>query len=99
MLRACLAALLLAAPAAAATDIDDWDAVLAAAEGQSVYWHAWGGSTTTNAFIDWIGDRVAEEYGVTLAPLPPEDAAKQEPLTRAEPPPLDDNMEGEGEGI
>ncbi len=43
-----------------------WEEVLAAAEGQTVYWHAWGGSTTTNAFIDWVGSRVHEEYGVTL---------------------------------
>src|SRR5690606_36141414 len=31
----------------------DWPAVLEAARGQTVYWHAWGGSTTTNAFIAW----------------------------------------------
>ncbi len=44
----------------------DWDAVLAEAQGQTVYWNAWGGSTTTNDFIAWVGDRVAEDYGVTL---------------------------------
>ncbi|GIT91927.1 ABC transporter substrate-binding protein [Jannaschia pagri] len=43
----------------------DWPAVLAEAEGQTVYWHAWGGSTTTNDFIAWIGERAAEQ-GVTL---------------------------------
>ncbi|MFY0632562.1 MAG: ABC transporter substrate-binding protein [Vannielia sp.] len=43
-----------------------WQEVRAAAEGQTVYWHAWGGSTTTNAFIDWVGTRVKEDYGVTL---------------------------------
>jgi len=47
-------------------DPADWDAVLAEAEGQTVYWNAWGGSTTTNDFIAWIGERVAEDYGVTL---------------------------------
>ncbi len=34
--------------------------------GQTVYWHAWGGSTATNDFIDWVGARVAGEHGVTL---------------------------------
>ncbi len=67
MLRPFLAAALLA-PAAlwADTDPADWDAVTAAARGQTVYWHAWGGSTTTNDFIAWVGSRVAEDHGVTL---------------------------------
>ncbi|MDA9207785.1 ABC transporter substrate-binding protein [Octadecabacter sp.] len=50
----------------ATPDPADWDAVVAEAEGQTVYWNAWGGSTTTNDFIAWVGDRVFEEYGVTL---------------------------------
>ncbi|MEM9584044.1 MAG: ABC transporter substrate-binding protein [Pseudomonadota bacterium] len=60
------ASLALAAPAAADPNPADWPAVLAEAKGQTVYWNAWGGSTTTNDFIAWIGSRVAEDYGVTL---------------------------------
>ena len=41
-------------------------APLADAKGETVYWHAWGGSTTTNDFLAWVGSRVAEDYGVTL---------------------------------
>jgi putative thiamine transport system substrate-binding protein len=63
---AILAALLAPLPAFADTDPADWPAVTAAAEGQTVYWNAWGGSTTTNNFIAWVGSRVAEDYGVTL---------------------------------
>lgn len=44
----------------------DWDTVTDTARGQEVFWHAWGGSTATNDFIAWVGDRVAEEYDVTL---------------------------------
>ena len=67
MKRLALAAALCAPLAALAqTDPADWDAVLRAADGQTVYWNAWGGSTTTNDFIAWVGERVAEEYGVTL---------------------------------
>ena len=44
----------------------DWPAVLAEARGQTVYWNAWGGSTTTNDFIAWIGARAAADYGVRL---------------------------------
>ncbi|MBU2992354.1 ABC transporter substrate-binding protein [Octadecabacter sp. 1_MG-2023] len=58
----------LAAPSIvlATPDPSDWDAVMAEADGQTVYWNAWGGSTTTNDFIAWVGDRVAEDYGVIL---------------------------------
>lgn len=63
---AILAALI--APVAAFADPNpaDWDAVKAEAAGQTVYWNAWGGSTTTNDFLAWVGSRVAEDYGVTL---------------------------------
>lgn len=58
----------MAAPVAALANPDpaDWDAVTAEATGQTVYWNAWGGSTTTNDFIAWVGRRVMEDYGVTL---------------------------------
>lgn len=55
----------LAGPALA-QDPSDWQSVTDAARGQTVYWNAWGGSTTTNAFIAWVGTRVSEDYGVTL---------------------------------
>ena len=63
---AILAVFLAPLPALADTDPANWDAVTAAAQGQTVYWNAWGGSTTTNDFIAWVGARVADEYGVTL---------------------------------
>lgn len=58
--------LVLASAAYADTDPSDWDSVLKAANGETVYWNAWGGSTTTNDFIAWVGDRVKEDHGVTL---------------------------------
>ncbi len=63
---ALIAALVAPLPALANPDPADWDAVMAEAAGQTVYWNAWGGSTTTNDFIAWVGERVAEDYGVTL---------------------------------
>ena len=65
-MRTILAALciaLAAAPAAAS----DWQAVRDAARGQTVYWNAWGGDPRTNAFIDRVGRRTAERYGVAIA--------------------------------
>lgn len=44
----------------------DWDAVLAEAKGQTVYWHAWGGDPKINDFIAWVGEQAQARYGVTL---------------------------------
>ena len=60
------AALLAPLPAISAElDVSDWESVLEQAQGQTVYWHAWGGSTATNDFIGWIAQQVAQQ-GVTL---------------------------------
>lgn len=65
MLAAAALAAALAMPALADPDPTDWDAVTAEAQGQTVYWNAWGGSDTTNDFIAWIGEQAAEQ-GVTV---------------------------------
>jgi putative thiamine transport system substrate-binding protein len=36
-------------------DPKNWDAVLASAKGETVYWNAWGGAENINAYIDWAG--------------------------------------------
>jgi putative thiamine transport system substrate-binding protein len=53
--------------AGAAPPFDDWNAVVNQARGQTVYFNAWGGSERINDYIDWVGERVAAEYGITLA--------------------------------
>jgi putative thiamine transport system substrate-binding protein len=63
---AILAALIAPMAAQANPNPSDWDAVLADAEGETVYWNAWGGSTTTNDFLAWVAERVSQDYGVTL---------------------------------
>lgn len=45
---------------------EDWEAVLARARGQTVWWHAWGGDPKINDFIAWLGQQAAERHGVTL---------------------------------
>ncbi|MGE0256316.1 MAG: ABC transporter substrate-binding protein [Alphaproteobacteria bacterium] len=52
--------------AAAAPESRDWNAVLTAARGQTVYWHAWAGSARINAFIAWAGNEVEARYGVKV---------------------------------
>ncbi|WP_070963075.1 ABC transporter substrate-binding protein [Vibrio sonorensis] len=45
---------------------DDWQSVVEKAQGQTVYFHAWGGSQTINEYLRWAGNELSKEYGVTL---------------------------------
>lgn len=54
----------------------DWDAVLAEAEGETVYWNAWGGDERTNAFIRWVGERTERRYGVRIRQVKLSDTAE-----------------------
>ena len=53
----------------------DWPAVVAEANGQTVYFNAWGGDDGINAYIDWIGTRVEALYGVELVHVKLSDTA------------------------
>ncbi len=44
----------------------DFAAVEAEAKGQTVYFNAWAGSDTINAYIAWAGDEVKTRFGVTV---------------------------------
>jgi putative thiamine transport system substrate-binding protein len=60
-------AALMALPRGAFAQSADWEAVLAEARGQTVYWHAWGGDPKINDFIAHIGEQAEARYGVTIA--------------------------------
>ena len=54
---------------------ENWDAVLAAAEGTTVNWFMWGGSETINAHVDAaIGAPLLAQYGITLNRVPADTA-------------------------
>ena len=44
----------------------DWDAILAAAKGQTVYFHAWGGDPKINAFIEAVAAEAMARHGVAI---------------------------------
>ncbi|MGH6961652.1 MAG: ABC transporter substrate-binding protein, partial [Dongiaceae bacterium] len=54
----------------------NWDEIVAAARGQTVYFNAWGGSGRINAYIDWVGERVAADYGIKLRQVKLTDTAE-----------------------
>jgi putative thiamine transport system substrate-binding protein len=57
-----LAAFQLIPPAQA----QEWSQIEQKARGQTVYWNAWGGDEAINAYIRWVGERVAADYGITV---------------------------------
>jgi len=67
-----IGALLLAAllwlPALAAQAADDrsWDEIVAAARGQTVYFHAWAGDRKVNAYIRWAAEVMDRRFDITL---------------------------------
>ncbi|MBK1622998.1 ABC transporter substrate-binding protein [Afifella marina] len=69
-------ALIFAATAhAESPDPENWEAVLAEAKGETVYFHAWGGETRINAYIAWAAGEVKERFGVTLKQVKVADTA------------------------
>ncbi|MCC5904437.1 MAG: ABC transporter substrate-binding protein [Halomonas sp.] len=61
-----MAILALALPAAATPDTNDWQSIVAEAEGQTVYWNAWAGEERINTYISWVAQQVDARYGVEL---------------------------------
>ena len=56
-------------------DPSNWDAVLAEAKGETVYWNAWAGAENINAYIEWAGAEVERRYGVKLVHVKLDDTA------------------------
>ena len=44
----------------------DWAGIESEAKGQTVFFNAWAGSETINAYIAWVGEQVKARFGVTL---------------------------------
>ena len=53
-----------------------WSEVVAAAKGQTVYFNAWGGGETSNAYIAWAAEVVQKRFGVTVKHVKISDAAE-----------------------
>ncbi len=54
----------------------DWSAIEAEAHGQTVYFNAWAGSDTINAYIGWAGEQLEDRFGVTLEHVKVTDTAE-----------------------
>lgn len=74
--RRALLAATAALPFAANARAADWAAVEQAARGQTVYFNAWAGSDTINAYIQWAAGEIQRRHGVTLEHVKISDAAE-----------------------
>ncbi|EGA65622.1 hypothetical protein VIBR0546_16021, partial [Vibrio brasiliensis LMG 20546] len=45
---------------------DTWQHTVEQAKGQTVYFHAWGGSQEINRYLQWANSQLQSQYGVTL---------------------------------
>ena len=75
MLRAFFAAVLVFSGFSGQSQAKDWNTVLAEARGQTVHFNAWGGDDRINAYIAWVGEEVADRYGVTVKHIKVTDTA------------------------
>lgn len=67
------------APALAASDgsvSTQWQKTVNKAQGQTVYFNAWGGSQEINAYLRWANKQLQAEYGVTLKHIKVADIAE-----------------------
>ena len=60
---------------AADPDPAKWDAVLAEAKGETVYFNAWGGAENINAYLDWASGEMQKRFGVKLVHVKLDDTA------------------------
>ena len=60
---------------AQAADPANWDAVLKEADGQTVYWNAWGGSPRINDYIAWAGGELKKRYNISVEHVKVKDTA------------------------
>jgi putative thiamine transport system substrate-binding protein len=78
LLIAAFAAFVCISAAAPAKMLDpaNWDAVLAEARGETVYFHAWGGEPRINDYIDWAAKTVLNRFGVRVIHVKVSDTAE-----------------------
>ncbi len=55
---------------------EDWPTTVQNAKGQTVYFHAWGGSPEINRYLQWANEQLQHQYGVTLKQVKVADIAE-----------------------
>jgi putative thiamine transport system substrate-binding protein len=66
LLVAGLTAMVSTVTLANSVDLNNWDHVVDQADGQTVYFHAWGGSQEINNYLKWANTQLQAQYNVSL---------------------------------
>lgn len=72
---ALLTAALISFSSSAATE-SDWQEIEQKAKGQTVYFHAWGGSQEINAYLKWTAEQLESKYDIDFKHVKVSDIAK-----------------------
>lgn len=57
---------LVAVSFAAFAQPDNWNSLRQQANGQTVYFNAWGGDPAVNSYLDWVAGEMKQQYGVKV---------------------------------
>ncbi|MFW0765637.1 ABC transporter substrate-binding protein [Trabulsiella odontotermitis] len=63
---------------------DNWQTVKQEAQGQTVWFNAWGGDPAVNRYLDWVRGEVKRDYAIDLRIVPIADAADSVKRIQAE---------------
>nr|WP_152958475.1 ABC transporter substrate-binding protein [Trabulsiella odontotermitis] len=63
---------------------DNWQTIKQQAQGQTVWFNAWGGDPAVNRFLDWVRGEVKRDYAIDLRIVPIADAADSVKRIQAE---------------
>jgi putative thiamine transport system substrate-binding protein len=63
---------------------DNWQTLKQEAQGQTVWFNAWGGDPAVNRYLDWVREEVKRDYAVDLRIVPIADAADSVKRIQAE---------------
>lgn len=66
---------LVAVSFAAFAQPDNWNSLRQQANGQTVYFNAWGGDPAVNSYLAWVAGEMKQQYGVTVKVVRLADAA------------------------
>lgn len=63
---------------------DNWQTIKQQAQGQTVWFNAWGGDPAVNRYLDWVRGEVKRDYAIDLRIVPIADAADSVKRIQAE---------------
>lgn len=74
-LRSAIVMLMLGLTFQATAETSHWARLKQQAQGQTVYFNAWGGDAAVNAYLRWVATEMQRQYAITLKLVPLSDTA------------------------